>query len=149
MFDDEICFAAPLGSPYAERATIDLRDLREEKFVTLGEDFATHRDFMHAFELAGFQPHIAMRVGDIFSLTNLVSGGVGYALLPHRVAEFSPQVQFIALDARYATSRGILFAVYVHPLSTMDRATLVSAIHQVASLATTFGTAYTAGATAF
>ena len=107
MFDDEICFAAPLGSPYAERATIDLRDLREEKFVTLGEDFATHRDFMHAFELAGFQPHIAMRVGDIFSLTNLVSGGVGYALLPHRVAEFSPQVQFIALDARYAISQRI------------------------------------------
>jgi LysR family malonate utilization transcriptional regulator len=107
LFDDEICFAAPLGSPYAERATIDLRDLREEKFVTLGEDFATHRDFMHAFELAGFQPHIAMRVGDIFSLTNLVSGGVGYALLPRRVAEFSPQVQFIPLDARYAINQRI------------------------------------------
>jgi hypothetical protein len=54
-----------------------------------------------------------------------------------------------ALDARYATSRGLLFSVYVHPLSTLDRRTLVSAIHQVASLARTFGTAYTAGATGF
>ncbi|WP_332674132.1 LysR family transcriptional regulator [Aromatoleum sp.] len=107
MFDDEICFAAPLDSRYADRASVDLRDLRDEKFVTLSEDFATYHDFMYAFELAGFQPNIAMRVGDIFSLTNLVSGGVGYALLPRRVAEFSPQVQFIPLDARYATSQRI------------------------------------------
>jgi hypothetical protein len=54
-----------------------------------------------------------------------------------------------ALDARYATSRGVLFSVYVHPLSTLDERTLVAAIHQVASLATTFGTSYTSGATAF
>lgn len=107
MFDDEICFAAPLNSPYAERSTVDLRDLRDEKFVTLGEDFATHRDYRRAFELAGFQPPVAMRVADIFSLTNLVSGGVGYALLPRRVAEFSPQVQFIPLDTRYAISQRI------------------------------------------
>lgn len=107
MFDDDICFAAPLNSPYAGRATVDLRDLRDEKFVTLGEDFATHRDYRRAFELAGFQPPVAMRVADIFSLTNLVSGGVGFALLPRRVAEFSPQVQFIPLDARYAISQRI------------------------------------------
>ncbi len=107
MFDDEICFAAPLNSPYAGRSTVDLKELRGEKFVSLNEDFATYRDFIHAFEVAGFQPTIAMRVGDIFSLTNLVSGGVGYALLPRRVAEFSPQVQFIPLAAPYATSQRI------------------------------------------
>lgn len=31
-----------------------------------------------------------MQVGDIFSLINLVSGGIGYSLLPARVSEFSP-----------------------------------------------------------
>ncbi|TAH45608.1 MAG: LysR family transcriptional regulator [Betaproteobacteria bacterium] len=107
LFDDEICFAAPLNSPYAGRATIDLQDLRGQKFVSLSEDFATYRDFTHAFEIAGFEPEIAMRVGDIFSLTNLVSGGVGYALLPRRVEEFSPQVQFIPLAPRYATRQRI------------------------------------------
>lgn len=107
MFDDEICFAAPLDSPYSDRAEIDLQELRDEKFVSLGEDFATFRDFRHAFGIAGFEPEIAMRVGDIFSLTNLVSGGVGYALLPRRVQEFTPQVRFIPLAARYATSQHI------------------------------------------
>lgn len=107
MFDDEICFAAPIDSPYSNRAEIDLQELRGEKFVSLSEDFATFRDFRHAFEVAGFEPEIAMRVGDIFSLTNLVSGGVGYALLPRRVQEFTPQVRFIPLAARYATSQHI------------------------------------------
>lgn len=111
MFDDEICFAAALNSPYADCAEIDLRDLRAEKFVSLGEDFATYQDFIHAFEPAGFQPNITMRVGDIFSLTNLVSGGVGYALLPRRVADFSPQVQLIPLQQRYAVSQRIQLLV--------------------------------------
>jgi len=111
MFDDEICFAAPLNSPFADRAEIDLRDLRAEKFVSLGDDFATYRDFMRAFERAGFQPNIAMRVGDILSLTNLVGGGVGYALLPRRVADFSPQVKFIPLAARYAVNQRITLLV--------------------------------------
>lgn len=107
LFDDEIHFAAPLHSRFADRATIDLRDLRDEHFVSLSEDFATYHDFSHAFELAGFAPNITMRVGDIFSLTNLVSGGVGYALLPQRVADFSPQVQLIPLEKRYAASQRI------------------------------------------
>lgn len=112
LFEDEIDFAAPLNSRFADHEAIDLQDLRDEKFVSLTEDFATYHDFSHAFELAGFEPNIAMRVGDIFSLTNLVSGGVGYALLPRRVAGFSPQVQFIPLQKRYAVSQRIVLLMH-------------------------------------
>jgi LysR family transcriptional regulator, malonate utilization transcriptional regulator len=108
MFEDDILFAAPLGSPYARYKHIDLRALQGEKFVSLNEDFATYQDFSHAFDRAGFQPKISMRVGDIFSLINLVSGGVGYALLPRRVAQFSPKVQFIPLLSRYAVRQQIM-----------------------------------------
>lgn len=107
LFTDDIFFAAPLDSPYAGFKAIDLGQLRNEKFVTLNEDFATYQDFTRAFDLAGFQPTTAIRVGDIFSLTNLVSGGMGYAMLPGRVSEFSPQVQFIPLEKRYAVSQRI------------------------------------------
>jgi LysR family malonate utilization transcriptional regulator len=48
-----------------------------------------------------------MRVSDIFSLINLVSGGMGYSLLPGRVAEFSTRIQLIPLDARYASHQTI------------------------------------------
>ncbi len=54
-----------------------------------------------------------------------------------------------ALDARYATSRGILFAAFVHPLSTLAPRDVRSAISQVAHLVITFGTTYSSGVFAF
>jgi LysR family malonate utilization transcriptional regulator len=48
-----------------------------------------------------------MQVSDIFSLINLVSGGIGYSLLPGRVAEFSARIQLIPLDARYVSHQRI------------------------------------------
>lgn len=107
VLTDEICFAAPRHSGYATCAEIELKKLGQENFVCLSEDFATHRDFNHAFRLAGFSPRIIMQVGDIFSLTNLVSGGVGYTLLPGRMADFNPQVQLIRLAAPYRISQHI------------------------------------------
>lgn len=112
LFEDAIDFAAPLNSRFAHHKEIDLQDLRNEEFVSLSEEFATYHDFSRAFELAGFEPNITMRVGDIFSLTNLVSGGVGFALLPRRVSGFSPQVQFIQLQGRYAMSQRIVLLMH-------------------------------------
>lgn len=107
LFYDDIFLAAPLGSPYARAKNIDLRDLRSAKFVTLTEGFATSRDFDLCFERAGFVPNIAMRVKDIFSLINLVGGGIGYSLLPGRVGEFSPRVELISLDEKYGARQSI------------------------------------------
>ncbi|MES2262463.1 MAG: LysR family transcriptional regulator [Pseudomonadota bacterium] len=107
LFDDEVRLAAPLGSPYAEQAQVDLQTMRGEKFITLGDGFVTSDSFQHAFRQAGFVPETVMRVGDIFSLMNLVGGGIGYSLLPGRVAEFSSRIQLIALDARYASHQRI------------------------------------------
>lgn len=50
-----------------------------------------------------------------------------------------------ALDARYASSNGLLFSAYIHPISPLTEDQLMSAIRQVASLAITFGEDYTSG----
>lgn len=50
-----------------------------------------------------------------------------------------------ALDGRYATSNGVLYAAYIHPLSMLRVREVQSALRQVASLVTTFGTSYTSG----
>lgn len=107
LFEDEVHLAAPLGSPYAGRAHVDLRDLRGEKFITLGGGFVTSHSFDHAFRQAGYVPETIMRVSDIFSLINLVGGGMGYSLLPGRIAEFSTRVDLIPLDAPYASHQVI------------------------------------------
>ncbi|HEY2255611.1 MAG TPA: LysR family transcriptional regulator [Variovorax sp.] len=102
LFDDAIYFAAPAGSPYAAQETVDLRRCAHERFVSLSEGFATYNGFMDAFRVAGFTPEVVMTTGDIFSLMNLVSGGIGCTLLPGRVRDlFAHKVQLIALEPRY------------------------------------------------
>lgn len=107
LFQDEVRLAAPLGSPYAGREHVDLRELRSEKFITLSGGFVTSDSFDHAFQQAGYVPETIMRVGDIFSLMNLVGSGMGYSLLPGRVAGFSGRIELIPLDARYSSQQAI------------------------------------------
>ena len=54
-----------------------------------------------------------------------------------------------ALDARYAFNKGILYAAYIHPLSTLTKAQLESALEQTATLAATFGKEYSSGSLIF
>ncbi|MBA5635600.1 LysR family transcriptional regulator [Duganella sp. LX20W] len=107
LFEDEVRLAAPLGSPYAGQTAVDLRDLRDEKFITLGGGFVTSDSFDHAFRQAGYVPETIMRVSDIFSLINLVGGGMGYSLLPGRVADFSTRIELIPLAARFGSHQTI------------------------------------------
>ena len=108
LFNDEIFFAAPAGSPYAREAAVDLAACADEKFVSLTEGFVTYTRFMEAFRVAGFMPDIVMKIGDIFSLMNLVSGGIGCTLLPGRIRGVLPRdIQLIPLQPRYRMQQKI------------------------------------------
>ncbi|NBD34278.1 MAG: hypothetical protein GVY17_15245 [Cyanobacteria bacterium] len=53
---------------------------------------------------------------------------------------------YSALDARYATNQeGVVVAVFLHPLTSLQQPDFRSALNQVASLATTFGRDYSSG----
>ena len=45
-------------------------------------------------------------------------------------------------DARYATSEGVVYAVFMHPISSLSPSLLKSSLAQVLSLAKTFGTRF-------
>ena len=108
MFEDDIFFAAPADSHYATLPEIDLRVCRDEPFVSLGEGYVTSSGFMEAFRIADFTPNVVMKVGDIFSLMNLVGGGIGYSLLPGRVRDvFAKNVAFVPLTAEYGMKQSI------------------------------------------
>ncbi len=51
-----------------------------------------------------------------------------------------------ALDARYAVGQGQLWAVFVHPLSSLEQNDLISGIGQTVNIAKTYGTLYSGGA---
>lgn len=50
-----------------------------------------------------------------------------------------------ALDARYATSGGVLYSAFLHPLGSLTEQDFRSAIRQVAALVRTFGSSYSSG----
>lgn len=102
LFIDDIFFAAPVGSRYAGLAEVDLGACANERFVSLSEGFVTYGGFLESFRIAGFSPNVVMKTDDIFSLMNLVGGGVGFTLLPGRVRDVMPQqVQLIPLQSKY------------------------------------------------
>ncbi|MFC3608189.1 LysR family transcriptional regulator [Stutzerimonas tarimensis] len=112
LFRDDIFLAVPADSPYANQSEVDLADLRDSTFLTLSQGFATHQDGARVFQQAGFEPKVAMQVSDIFTLLSMVSSGVGYALLPGRIAAvYENRVRLIPLQERYRLQQqiGVVF----------------------------------------
>jgi LysR family malonate utilization transcriptional regulator len=101
LFEDDLFLASSKKNKPSE-ASVDLSQYQEEKFLTLQDGFATTSGFYDAFQLAGFKPNVVMKVGDIFSLMNMVSGGLGRSLLPGRVkALMGNAIEFTPLLPKY------------------------------------------------
>jgi LysR family transcriptional regulator, malonate utilization transcriptional regulator len=101
LFEDDLFLASSKKNKPSE-ASVDLSQYREEKFLTLRDGFATTSGFYDAFQLAGFKPNVVMKVGDIFSLMNMVSGDLGRTLLPGRVkALMGNTIEFTPLMPKY------------------------------------------------
>ena len=70
-----------------------------------------------------------------------------------RVENVDPRVNAVllranfnrTLDARYAVSDGVIYAAFLHPISSLSSDLLESALAQVLSLAKTFGTTFSSG----
>ena len=54
-----------------------------------------------------------------------------------------------ALDARYAIAQGRLWAVFIHPLSPLEKDQFISALGQTVNIARTYGTVYSGGALSY
>ncbi|WP_406648100.1 hypothetical protein QEZ52_03805 [Aliisedimentitalea scapharcae] len=54
-----------------------------------------------------------------------------------------------ALDARYAVANGTLWAVFIHPLSPLEKNELILGLGQAVNVAKTYGTLYSGGGVQF
>lgn len=107
LFDDQLFFASSKNYK-SKHSEIDLSDYQDEKFLTLQDGFATTTGFYDAFKLAGITPNVVMKVGDIFSLMNMVTGDLGKALLPGRVkALMGDAIVFTPLKPKYRLTQHI------------------------------------------
>jgi DNA-binding transcriptional LysR family regulator len=78
----QLYLEVPAGHPLAARATVRLRDLAEETFLTLTSDYGIRQILDTVCATAGFRPRIGFQADDIRTLRALVASGAGIALLP-------------------------------------------------------------------
>ncbi|WP_374184479.1 LysR family transcriptional regulator [Klebsiella variicola] len=108
IFSDSIYLAVPVQDADTLQTPVDLSRLQSKKFIALSEGFATWRGFQQAFRIAGFEPDIAVRVHDIFSLMSMVNAGVGYTLIPGRMRElFRSGIRLLPLQEAYLMEQEI------------------------------------------
>ena len=101
LFEDRLYLASSKKNK-PKQSLIDLVDYRNEEFLTLQDGFATTSGFYDVFKLAGFEPKVLMKVGDIFSLMNMVAGDMGRTLLPGRVRDLmGDSIEFTPLETKY------------------------------------------------
>lgn len=107
LFQDSLYLASPKNASPTS-LEIDLVDYQDAKFLTLLDGFATTSGFYDVFRLAGFKPQVVMKVGDIFSLMNMVASGMGRTLLPGRVSDLmGDAITFTPLSAKYQLTQQI------------------------------------------
>ena len=76
----------------------------------------------------------------------IISPITPYSQLAPKIKEDLMHANFHkALDARYAVSEDTLYAVFIHPLSTLSQEELKSALKQVSNLKLNFGKTYSSG----
>lgn len=108
LFKDKLFMAGPVDSPLLAKEKADLQQFKDQRFIALGEGFATYHSFNKVFANTNFEPNIGLYVNDIFSLINLVSAGVGFSLLPGRIKlAYANTIKMIPLDTPYSISQTI------------------------------------------
>lgn len=92
--------------------------------------------------------NVAMAVvsNDEFDRMRIIAPIIPYQELTQQEIDAAMASNFHrALDARYALSQGILYSIYIHPLSSLDEVQIRSAIFQVSNLALSFGEDFSSG----
>ena len=86
---------------------------------------------------------MALLCDEEYNRMRIISPITKYSDLAPKIKDSLMDSNFhLALDARYAVTEDTLYAVFLHPLSTLHTADLQSAIKQIYNLATSFGTTY-------
>ena len=70
----------PKGHLFADRKRISFRELRNEPFLTLSDDYSLHKQFLSNCEKAGFTPNVVLSSSDCNFLASMVSRNWGIFL---------------------------------------------------------------------
>jgi DNA-binding transcriptional LysR family regulator len=88
---DELVAAVPTESGHVQRGRIDLADLADEPFISLGPTSILRTTVLMACHEAGFVPRMTQEVPQLSTVLCLVQSGLGVALVPSNVKLNTPR----------------------------------------------------------
>ena len=93
LIAEDLVVVLPPDHRFAGRRTIQMKSLRNERFITFRSGSRLRELLLSASAAAGFTPSIALESNESRRIRRLVSRGMGVALLPHSDAtESGPDV---------------------------------------------------------
>lgn len=81
LLNEELKLAVPRTYPLAVTKTIDLAELRNEKFILL-KNHSLRNIMTHYFDICGYSPKIAFETDNPYTVRELLRAGLGISLWP-------------------------------------------------------------------
>ncbi|WP_440105816.1 LysR family transcriptional regulator [Streptosporangium sp. H16] len=97
LADEPLVLACAPDHPFAAREKVELPELRAERFVDFQPDWGTRDLVDEVFAAAGVERRVSLEVNDVHSLLDLVTFGLGVALVPQSFAVKTDRVRFVGL----------------------------------------------------
>ncbi|GAA3812895.1 LysR substrate-binding domain-containing protein [Sphaerisporangium flaviroseum] len=97
LADEPLVLACTPEHPLAVREKVALEELQAERFVDFTPDWGTRDLVDNVLAAAGVERRVALEVTDIHSLLDLVTFGLGVALVPQSFAAKTDRVRFVGL----------------------------------------------------
>lgn len=134
---EPLVLACALDHRFADRDAVKLQELSDERFVDFTADWGTRDLADRVLTEAGVDRHVALEVSDVHSLLDLISFGLGVALVPRSFTVKTDRVRFIPLAGDVSDWETV--AVTADPVSTAAGALLreIEAAMKAASRDTT------------
>lgn len=99
---EPLVLACPLDHRLAAANRAKLADLADEQFVDFPPDWGTRDLADRVLAGAGIERRVALEVADVHSLLDLVSFGLGIALVPRSFSAKTDRARFVELDGEVA-----------------------------------------------
>lgn len=97
LASEPLVLACAPDHPLAARDLVDLTELRAERFVDFHPDWGTRDLVESALAAAGVERRVALEVTDVHSLLDLVTFGLGVAVVPQSFSVKTDRVRFVGL----------------------------------------------------
>ncbi len=101
ILTDHFALVLPKNHPLAKTKKVNLLDFQEESFILFSKEYSSsYYDLvMSIFKDHGFQPHVALKTVNALSIFNLVSQGLGVAIVPSSLKKgYHTHVDFLELS---------------------------------------------------